>query len=447
MSTPSLGRERHPDLGSSGPSAPLAPRRYAWGVFALAFALALTDFIDRQIIVSTFPFLKDEWGLSDTQLGALVSVVSVTVGLGALPLARLADRWSRTKSIALMGAVWSLAAFGCAISGNYAQMVAARAAVGAGEAGYGPAGGALLAGLFPQRLRSTVAGAFLSAGPIGAVFGVFLGGLMVGQLGWRVTLGVFAVPGLLFALLFLKVREHHAAVTGPATATATRHVPVPPASLRAILAELFRARTAVPAYLAGALQLVVLSTLFAWLPSYLTRAYGYTDTRAGAVSAVAILASAVGTVALGNLADRAGAVRARNKLVLPAALALVALALLTTAFGSVPPGPLQLCLIVAGTFAVASAVGPVPAVVMDVVRPSVRATALGMMVLVQNLFGLAVGPLLTGWLSDAYGLPAALTVMPLFCVGAAAALWRASRTYEQDLRVQARRDTPPSDAL
>jgi MFS family permease len=446
MGTPSL-HEQHPDAAAPEPSAPAGSRRYAWYVLALAFALALTDYIDRQIIVSTFPFLKAEWGLSDTQLGALVSIVSVTVGLGALPLARLADRWSRAKSIALMGTVWSLAAFGCAISGNYAQLLAARAAVGTGEAGYGPAGGALLAGLFPQRLRSTVAGAFLSAAPIGAVFGVFLGGLMAGRLGWRLTLGIFAVPGLILALLFLRVRERYAPGTDPATAPATRKAPAPAAGLRAVAAELFRARTAAPLYVASALQLAVLSALFAWLPSYLTRAYGYTDTRAGAVAGVAILASAVGTVVLGNLADRAGAVRGRNKLLFPAAFTLIALALLTTGFGAVPNGPLQLCLIVAGTFAVASVVGPVPAVVMDVVDSSVRATALGMMVLVQNLFGLAVGPLLTGWLSDRYGLPTALTVMPLFCVGAAGALWYASRTYEQDLREQTRRDALPADAL
>ena len=98
MGTPSLPRERDEDIEEADPSASPVSRRYAWIVFALAFALALTDFIDRQIIVAAFPYLRTEWGLSDTQLGALMSVVSVTVALGALPLARLADRWSRVKS-------------------------------------------------------------------------------------------------------------------------------------------------------------------------------------------------------------------------------------------------------------------------------------------------------------------------------------------------------------
>lgn len=437
MDSPSPTPAVLPAPGSPGSpgSEPLpVSRRYAWTVFALAFALMLTDFVDRQIIVATFPLLKEEWGLSDTQLGALVSVVSVTVALGALPFALVADRWSRAKSIAVMGTVWSLAAMACAVVGNYAQLLAARAAIGLGEAGYGPAGGALMAGLFPQRLRATVVGALQAAGPLGVVLGVFLGGLMVPSLGWRVTLAVFAAPGLLLALLFLRVREGRTQVAGPA---ADADADAPPVRTRGALAELFRSRTAVASYLGGALQLVVLSTLYAWLPSYLTRTHDYTSAKAGAVSAAAVVASAVGTVVLGYAADRAGAARARRKLTLPAGLALLALVLLTSAFAWVPAGPVQLVLIVAGAFTVTAAVGPVPAVVMDVVDPKLRATALGMVTLIQNLFGLAVGPLLAGWLSDTLGIAAALALMPLFCAGAAAALWTASRSYERELRTDA----------
>ncbi|MFJ7964087.1 MFS transporter [Streptomyces sp. NPDC096324] len=442
MDTPSPTPVVRSESGSSDSEPRPVSGRYAWSVFALAFGLMLTDFIDRQIIVATFPLLKSEWGLSDTQLGALVSAVAVTVAIGALPFALVADRWSRTKCIALMGTVWSLAAMACAVAGSYTQMLAARAAIGLGEAGYGPAGGALTAGLFPQRRRATMVGALQAAGPLGVVLGVSLGGLMVPSLGWRLTLAVFAAPGLILALLFLRVREGRAPGAAPAAAPGES-----PARERGAVAELFRSRTAVAAYLGGATQLVVLSTLYTWLPSYLTRTHGYTSARAGAVTAVAVIASAAGTVVLGYAADRAAAVRARRKLTLPAGLALLALTLLTSAFAWVPAGPLQLGLIVAGAFTVAAAVGPVPAVVMDVVDPKVRATALGMVTLIQNLFGLAVGPLLTGWLSDALGIADALALMPLFCAVAAAALWTASRSYERELRVEGGSDAPLPAAL
>ena len=78
----------------------------AWVVFALTFSLMLLDFIDRQIIISMFPYLKRDWLLSDKQLGALTSVVALTVALGTLPFAALADRLGRVKTIVVMALVW-----------------------------------------------------------------------------------------------------------------------------------------------------------------------------------------------------------------------------------------------------------------------------------------------------------------------------------------------------
>ena len=106
--------------------------RAAWFAFAMTLALMVFDYVDRQIIVSLFPFIKAEWGLSDAQLGSLVSVVSLTVALGALPVALIADRASRVKSIVVMATIWSLATISCMWTRGYGSLAAARAAVGLG---------------------------------------------------------------------------------------------------------------------------------------------------------------------------------------------------------------------------------------------------------------------------------------------------------------------------
>ncbi|MCL6300797.1 MFS transporter [Streptomyces kronopolitis] len=430
---------------ASGSVAHLVSRRHAWGVALMVVALAVTDYLDRQIVVSTFPYLKKVWGLSDTALGALVTTVSVTMAVFALPAARLADRWGRVKTIAAMGSAWSLAALACAVSGNYAQLFAARSLLGVGEAGYGPAGAALLSGYFPQRLRATVLSVFQAAGPLGSVLGVVLGGVMAARLGWRVTLGAFGVPGLLLALVFLKVRDYRTPVVsgvgGPDSCAGPRagqgptgeRAPFGRQDLAAMVRELFRSRTAVWCYLGGAFNLVVLSTLYTWLPSYLGRAYGLPSVQAGMAAALFILAGFVGAIVFGHLADRCAAGRPRRRLMVPAVLAAVAWVLLSAAFGVLGPGDAQYALIVVAGLPVAAALGTAPAAVIDVVHPGVRATAVGMTVLVQNLFGLAVGPVLTGLLSDAFGLGTALAVMPLFCLAAAAAFRLGSRSYEKDL--------------
>src|SRR4029453_13112126 len=110
-----------------------------------------------------FPHPKGGWDLSAQQRGALVSVVSVVVALGALPIALLADRSSRVKSIVVMATAWSLATIACIFTRNYSQLFAARALVGLGEAGYGSVGAALIASLFPARMRGALLAAFFAA--------------------------------------------------------------------------------------------------------------------------------------------------------------------------------------------------------------------------------------------------------------------------------------------
>ena len=99
----------------------------AWFAFAMTLALMVVDYVDRQVIVSLFPYMKTDWGLSDKQLGALVSVVSVTVALGALPVALFADRASRVRCIAAMAGMWSLATISCMFTRSYGQLLTARA--------------------------------------------------------------------------------------------------------------------------------------------------------------------------------------------------------------------------------------------------------------------------------------------------------------------------------
>ncbi len=106
----------------SAPDAGGHSRLYAWTVFALTFGLMLSDYVSRQVITPIFPFLKQDWSLTDTQLGALVSVVALIVGVGSIPIALLADRWGRVKSITAMAGLWGLATIGCGLSQNYGQL-------------------------------------------------------------------------------------------------------------------------------------------------------------------------------------------------------------------------------------------------------------------------------------------------------------------------------------
>jgi predicted MFS family arabinose efflux permease len=418
-----------------------APRHYAWAVFGILFALMVMDYVDRQVIVSMFPHLKSEWALSDSQLGGLVSIVSITVALGAVPLALLADRWSRVKSIFLMVLVWSLATLSCAFAGSYAQLLGARSIVGVGEAAYGTVGAALIATLFPVRMRSSVLGAFFMAAILGSVVGVVLGGVIAERWGWQAGFGAVGIPGLVLAFVFLFVVRDYKTVALPKVVDHGSHRA---AAARAIATALLKPRTAWIACLGAGFQLLTLSMTYAWLPTYFNRYYRLSPDQAGVKAALVVLAGGIGAVVWGIVADRLTSRIACARLYVPVAGAVLTTALMATAFAAFPPGSMQFVLIVAGGFTMAVNVGPVSAVVLDVVHPSVRATAGSVLSLVQNLFGLAGGPLLTGALSDRYGLQFALAVVPVFCLVAAAFFLLAARTYVADLR-QAQGDRPHLD--
>jgi MFS family permease len=408
----------------------------AWFAFAMTVGLMVFDYIDRQVIVSLFPHMKAEWGLSDKQLGSLASVVSLTVALGALPIALFADRSSRVKSIVAMAVAWSLATISCMFTRGYGQLLAARSLVGLGEAGYGSVGGALISSHFPARLRGALMAGFFASASVGSVLGVMLGGVIASRWGWQAAFGVVGIPGLVLALAYLLVRDYRTVALTPRLDAATRSTG---AAARAIARGLLRSRTMLWVCVGGAAQLIVVSAVWSWLPSFLNREHGLGAEQAAVKAAMVVLAGAVGSVVWGAVVDRAGARRPRTKLLVLAVLCLASLAVLSMAFGQAHlqlglSAQAQFALIAFGGLLMTCTVGPVAAVVIDVVHPGVRATGASVLALCQNLFGLAVGPFLTGVLSDRWGLDQALATMPLFAAVAAAALAWAARTYEADTR-------------
>lgn len=409
----------------------LVSRPQAWFAFAMTFALMLFDYIDRQVIVSLFPHLKTAWALSDKQLGALVSVISIVVAVGGLPVALLADRFSRVKSIVVMATVWSLATISCMFTRNYAQLFTARAIVGVGETGYGSVGAALIASLFPKRLRATLMGAFFAAASVGSVLGVLLGGVIAARWGWQAAFGVVGVPGLVLALLYVFVPDYKTVAIAPGNG----HVRQPAGTLlQRVAGALTSSRTLWWTCLGAAFQLIVVSTIWSWLPSYLNRYHGTPPDRAAMQAALVVLCGALGAFVWGVVADVVAARRQRNRLIAVAVLAVVTLLVFMTAFGTAMPANQQFLMIAFGGFLMTCTVAPASSVVFDVVHPGVRSTGAAVLSLFQNLFGLAIGPFVGGAMSDAWGLQTALAVMPVFGVVAAGCFLLAARSYEAELQ-------------
>ncbi|WP_437284974.1 MFS transporter [Sorangium sp. So ce406] len=405
------------------PETPAVPRAYAWLVFALSFGLLLSDYMSRQVLNAVFPSLKLEWGLSDTELGALSGAVALTVGLLAIPLSLLADRLGRVRSLTLMATLWSVATLGCALSADFGEMLVARFVVGVGEAAYGSVGIAVVLSVFPRHQWASLSGAFAAGGAFGAVLGMALGGHVAARLGWRWSFGVMALFGLVLAAIYrFAITEQrlrpaleegqHAAVARPPARQ--------PMTLRSVLKALFPTLSIVCVYVGSGLHLFVMGAVLTWMPSYLNRYYGMTVDRAGAAAAVFVLIGGAGMIACGVLTDRLSRGQPARPWRMALAYSLTCCTLLGVAF-RLEAGPMQLVLIGAGTLFAGGTAGPASAMVASMIRASIRATAFATLGLANNLLGMALAPLVTGVLADRFGLLGALQVAPLVALAAALA--------------------------
>jgi len=284
-------------------------------------------------------------------------------------------------------------------------------------------------------MRSALLGGFMAAASVGSVLGVALGGVIAARWGWQAAFGVVGISGLVVSLLYLKVRDYHTVDVGTQAQGATG----PAASVvRAAFGALKRSPTLLWVGLGSAVQLIVLSAMWAWLPSFLNRVYGFAPEQAGMRAALVVLCGALGSVVWGVVCDRAGKRYPRGRVLSMGVLCVVSTAMLGAAFGLSLLGvqlanQAQFALIALGGFFATCTAGPAAAVVLNVIHPGFRATGASILGLFQNLFGMAMGPLIAGTLSDAYGLQTALAVTPVFGIAAAWMLLVGSRTYERDL--------------
>jgi predicted MFS family arabinose efflux permease len=408
-----------------------ARRLFPWVVFTLTFALLLSDYMSRQVLSAVFPFLKLEWALTDTQLGGLVSVVSLTVAVLAVPLSLLGDRWGRVKSIVLMASIWSLATLGSAIAANYEQLMLARVFIGVGEAAYGSVGLAVVLAVFPVYRRASLTGAFLAGGSFGSVLGVALGGALAVQFGWRWSFAAMAVVGLVLVVLYRmsitdkKLEQYR-------VDDVAEGEPVSTTGERVKLRTLFNTPSVIAAYIGSGLQLFIAGSLFAWLPSYVGRAYGLAPDKAAGIAAVAILLMGTGMIVCGAVTDRLARTVAIRKWTSAIVYAAASLVFLGIGF-SLPHGGVQLLLLAIGVFFAAGTAGPAGAMVSNLTHESIRATALGTLTLANNLLGLAAGSLITGILADRFGLVGAMKIVPIVAVGALIALLIGRKYYVRSL--------------
>lgn len=190
-------------------SKPVPSKQYRTLVLWLLTLVYVISFIDRQIIGILSPSIKADLGFTDGQLGLLkgfgFALLYTTVGI---PIAWLADRYSRIKIVTFSLVLWSGFTALTGMASNFIMMLVARTGVGIGEAGGSPPSHSIISDLYPKEQRASALGVYSLGIPVGIAFSYVLAGMLVETLGWRGTLISLGVVGIGVAVLLgLVVRE------------------------------------------------------------------------------------------------------------------------------------------------------------------------------------------------------------------------------------------------
>lgn len=410
-------------------------RHYVLGVLMLAY---VANIMDRSVLAILLEPIRAEFHASDAQLGVLGGIAfAFFYSFFGIPIAAWADRSSRRDVLALAVAAWSVMTALCGAAGSFVQLLLARIGTGVGEAGGSPPSHSLIADYFAPLRRGTALSLYAMAVPIGAMLGAFLGGWGNELYGWRLTFMLVGLPGVLIALLvrFTVAEPSRGASEGVR----------PPDEAPGFLAAaryLWHCRSFRHLALAAGMHAIVVYGASQWTASFLLRAHHLGTGAAGTWLALLQGVGLVGTLLGGLLSDalsrRSG--DPRWYLWVPAAATLGCLPFQLYGYQATALAPALACFAMA-TMLGATFFGPSYSVTQSLAPPRMRAVAASVLLFVQTMVGLGIGPWVVGLISDhlkptlgdARALGWGLTAVAFVNVWATAHYLWGARSYRADL--------------
>jgi MFS family permease len=385
------------------PAARAADERYPWVLIGLLWMVAFLNAADRSILVAVMPHLRQEFGLSPTQLALINSVFFWVYAAGALLSGRLGDSVRRTRLILFGLVFWSLATGLVPLATGFVMLLGLRALVAAGEATYYPTATALISDWHRPAMRSRALSLHQTGVFAGSGLGALIAGAIADQLGWRVPFVVFAVAGFIVAgILLVGLRDappRAQAVVGPGSITPAAEEP---------FAVVWRIKPALLLCAVFFLATGASSSLLVWAPTFVHDRMGTNLAGSAIFGSMSINIAGFLSVPLGGLlADKLATHSPIGRFyTLAIGLALAALCLL--------PLPLADTAAVVGVVLLASSAGKglfdgcIYSAMHDVVPPQARATAVGLMT-TCGFVGAGIFPIVVARASETFGMAAGLT--------------------------------------
>jgi MFS family permease len=406
-------------------------------ILAMLMLVYVVNYLDRNILAITLPYIKAEFHLTDLALGFLSGTsFAIIYATLAMPLAWVADRANRRNVIAGSMVLFSAMTVVCGYAANYWQLVTARIFTGVGEAGTSPSVNSIISDLYAPKERAGALAVYSAGLNIGLLIAFLGGGWVTQHFGWRNAFLMAGIPGLVLAILFLVAvpepkRGHIEALRDDAKS--------PP--FLSVVAFLWSQRSFRWIAIGTALSSFGGYAGVNFTPTFLERSHHMSAADIGLVFALlAGIAGGLGTYFTGVLADRFSKNDVRWNLYVPIIFIFIAMPFVPFYYLSPSLTVALLCAIVP-TANGAAYISPAYAMTQGLVPLRMRAQAAAILLFVLNIIGYGLGPLTVGEISDLLrpslgddSLRWALLSTVIPWIISAGCYWQATRTLAADLK-------------
>ena len=258
------------------------------------------DGFDLLILGFMLPAISSEFGLTASQSGSLVTWTLIGAVLGGVIFGPISDRFGRIRVLTFTILMFSVFTGLCAFAQGYWDLLIYRTLAGIGLGGEFGIGMALIAEAWPAEKRNR-ASAYVGMGwQLGVLLAAFLTPLLLGIIGWRGMFLVGLLPALASFLIRRTMGEPEAFVKSASTDN--------DGSLFSRIKLLFRDKATTKAsigiFILCSVQNFGYYGLMIWMPSYLSKNFGFSLTKSGLWTAVTVIGMTFGIWLFGVLSDR-----------------------------------------------------------------------------------------------------------------------------------------------
>ncbi|NWG14349.1 MAG: MFS transporter [Acidobacteria bacterium] len=396
----------------------LSGPQYKWVVIGLLFFAGFLNLEDRVVIFSVLPLIRKELHLSDLQLGALMSTF-LWVYAACSPFAGYAgDRLPRRRVVIACLFLWSLVTIWAGLVTTGGQLMATRVVLAVAQAFYVPASMAILADCHDESTRGRAVAILASGMTLGPILGGGAAGWIGDHYGWRPSVIILGVLGILLSAVFLLLLKN----VEVGSSDRGKRAPSAPA---AGFADTMRVLLSIPSYVSIIIALGVFSLatwmLVTWLPVFLHDSFGMSLAQSGLFGNFSISGpTLIGLLLGGVISDRLGRESPRNRLILM--LGCYSLAMPWPVLFRYADGAL-LVLASAFMFKLFRALAEVNSypLIYALVPPEKRSTAMGVSNSLNTIFG-GAGALVIGYFRESFGFQSLFGLVPLLIAVAVAGL-------------------------